>query len=250
MIKIGIAGVGEKDIPELIKNNVLAGEVEFVRQVYLTNEKAKQLGEVANYNQFELSVHAPYFVNLNSEKKEIIHASMQRILQSCERGAFMGAKNIVFHAGYYGEIAKKETFENIRQRILEMKDFIKEKKWNVQLCPETMGKINVFGSWEEIKELVKETKCGFCMDFAHMKARNFGKVDFEEYVKEIKNFEHVHCHYSGIEWNNGGEKKHLVIDMKEANHLFELLKEHKVNCTIINESADPYSDAVKMAKIV
>ncbi len=250
MIKIGIAGVGPEDIPELVKQNVLAGEVEFVRQIYMTNEKAKALAQVANYNNFELSIHAPYYVNLNSEKKEIVHASKERILTSCERAQHMGAKNVVFHAGYYGEISKKESFENIRQRILEMKDLIKEKKWDVQLCPETMGKINVFGSWEEIKDLVKETKCGFCMDFAHMKARNFGKIDFEEYVKEIKTFEHVHCHYSGIEWNNGGEKKHLVVDMKEAAKLFALLKEHKVNCTIINESVDPYGDAVKMAKII
>lgn len=250
MIKIGVAGVGPEDIPNLVKNNVLAGEVEFVRQIYMTNEKAKKLGEVANYNNFELSIHAPYYINLNSDKKEIVHASVQRILDSCERGEYMGAKNIVFHAGYYGEINKKDSYENIKQRILEIKDKIKEKKWKVQLCPETTGKINVFGSWEEIKDLVKETKCGFCIDFAHIKARNFGKIDFEDYVKEIKHFEHVHCHYSGIEWNNGGEKKHLNVDMKEAVKLFALLCEYKINCTIINEGVDPYGDAVKMAKIV
>ena len=250
MIKISVAGVSEQDIPELVQNNILAGEVEFVRQIYLSNEKAKILGQVANYNQFQLSIHAPYYINLNSGKKEVIQASKERILTCCERAHYLGAKNVVVHAGFYGEVSKQESFENIKQGILEIKDIIKEKKWNVQLCPETMGKINVFGSWEEIKELVKATKCGFCMDFAHMKARNFGKVDFEDYVKELKDFEHVHCHYSGIEWNNGGEKKHLVIDFKEALKLFALLKEYKINCTIINESADPFGDAVKLAKLI
>jgi len=250
MIKIGVAGVSEQEIPELVLNNIFAGEVEFVRQIYLTNEKAKILGQAANWKNFDLSIHAPYFINLNSEKKDIVHASKERILSSCERAHNMGAKNVVFHPGYYGERGKLETYENIKQRILEMQEVITEKKWNVKLCPETMGKINVFGSWEETKELVKQTGCGFCMDFAHMKARNFGDIDFEDYVKELKEYEHVHCHYSGIEWNKGGEKKHLVIDFKEALKLFALLKEYKINCTIINESADPFGDAVKLAKLI
>ncbi|MBS3072297.1 TIM barrel protein [Candidatus Pacearchaeota archaeon] len=250
MIKIGIAGVSEQEIPELVLNNIFAGEVEFVRQIYLTNEKAKILGQAANWKNFDLSIHAPYYINLNSDKKEIIQASIQRILTCCERAHHMSAKNVVFHPGYYGKISKLETYENIKQRILEMKDVNKDKKWNVKLCPETMGKINVFGSWEETKELVKQTGCGFCMDFAHMKARNFGDIDFEDYVKELKEYEHVHCHYSGIEWNKGGEKKHLVIDFKEALKLFALLKEYKINCTIINESADPFGDAVKLAKLI
>ncbi|MCX6750549.1 MAG: hypothetical protein NTZ83_03760, partial [Candidatus Pacearchaeota archaeon] len=80
-----------------------------------------------------------------------------------------GAKSIVFHSGFYGkDFAKaktpeekkkieEETFQNIKKRITEMMEIIKEKKWKVELCPETMGKINVFGSIEEISRLVKET---------------------------------------------------------------------------------------------
>ena len=250
MIKIGVAGVSEQEIPELVLNNIFAGEVEFVRQIYLTNEKAKILGQAANWKNFDLSIHAPYFINLNSEKKDIVHASKERILSSCERAHNMGAKNVVFHPGYYGERGKLETYENIKQRILEMQEVITEKKWNVKLCPETMGKINVFGSWEETKELVKQTGCGFCMDFAHMKARNFGDIDFEDYVKKIKKFKHVHCHYSGIHWTDKGEKNHELVDMKEAKELLSLLVKHKVNCTIICESPDSFGDVLKMNKIL
>lgn len=253
MIKIGIAGIGNglENIPLFVKKGIIAGEVEFVRQVYMkSNDKAKEIGVLAKKEGFDLSVHAPYFVNLNSHEKVKVDASIKRILDSCERGHHMGAKNIVFHSGYYGKDSKEDTFETIKGRLLKIQDKIKDQKWDVTLCPETMGKINVFGSFDEIMGLVKEVKCGFCMDFAHMKARHLGSVNFEEYVKKIKKFKHVHCHYSGIEWTDKGEKKHIPVDMKEAKELVGLLKKHKVNCTIICESPETFDDTIKLNKLI
>jgi len=250
MIKIGVAGIsnGLDTIPGFIKRGIVAGEVEFVRQIYMKNDKAKQVGKLAKQEGFELSVHAPYFVNLNSAEKVKVDASIKRIVDSCERASHLGAKNVVFHSGYYGKDSKEKTFEVIRDKLLKIKD--KVKKFDVVLCPETMGKINVFGSFDEIMGLVKEVKCGFCMDFAHMKARHLGNLDFEDYVKKIKKFKHVHCHYSGIEWTDKGEKRHKLVDMKEAKVLLGLLKKHRVNCTVICESPDPLSDVLKMNKIL
>lgn len=252
MIKIGVAGIGNglDTIPLFVKKGVLAAEVAFVRQIYMDNITAKRVGALARDLKFSLSVHAPYFVNLNSDDKKKVNASMYRILQSCERAHYLGAKNVVFHAGYFGKMSKEETYENIKNRILEMKEKVKAKGWNVNLCPETMGKINVFGSFEEIMELVKDTKCAFCVDFAHMKARSVGKIDFEDLVKKLKGFKHVHGHYSGIEYGDKGEKRHILTPQKEAKELLGLLHKYKVNCTIINESPNPLSDVLMMNKIL
>lgn len=52
----------------------------------------------------------------------------------------------------------------------------------MELCPEIMGKVNVFGSIDEITDLVKDTGCGFCIDFAHVLAR-YGEHKFEDIKK-------------------------------------------------------------------
>ncbi|MBT4174246.1 TIM barrel protein [archaeon] len=250
MIKIGVAGIGNgiDTIPELVKRDIVAGEVAFVRQVYMNNQKAKEIGAVAKKLKFGLSVHAPYYINLNSVDKKIVNASMFRIAQSCERGHYLGAKNIVFHPGYLGKMSREETYENIRLRLLKLKD--KVSRWKVVLCPETAGKINVFGSLDEILGLVKDVKCGFCLDFAHMKARSLGEIEFSEVVKKVRKFKHIHCHYSGIEWTDKGEKRHVLTNPKEAKELLSVLKKYKVNCTIINESPNPVNDVLMMNGIL
>ncbi len=250
MIKIGVAGIGngKEVIPELVDKGIFAGEVEFVRQVYMNNQNAKEIGGVARKFKFDLSVHAPYYINLNSDDKKKVHASMFRIVQSCERGYYLGAKNIVFHPGYLGKMSREETYENIRLRLLELKERVS--KWKVVLCPETAGKINVFGSFDEILSLVKDVKCGFCLDFAHMKARTFGEIEFSEIAKKVRGFKHVHCHYSGIEWGPKGEIRHVMTSEKEAKELLGVLKRYKVNCTIINESPNPVKDVLMMNSIL
>jgi len=55
--------------------------------------------------------------------------------------------------------------------IIEMMEVVKENKWDVELCPEVMGKKNVFGSIDEIGGLVEATGCGACIDIAHVLAR-------------------------------------------------------------------------------
>ena len=42
---------------------------------------------------------------------------------------------------------------------------------------------DVFGSIDEISRLVNETGCSFCLDFAHILARD-KKVDYEK-IKEL-----------------------------------------------------------------
>ena len=155
MIKIGVGGIGNglDTLPLFVSKGIMAAEVAFVRQVYMNNQAAKRIGALAKDLKFSLSVHAPYYINLNSDDDKKVKASMFRILQSCERAYHLGAKNVVFHAGYFGKMSKEETYENIKSRILELK--ARAKKWKVNLCPETMGKINVFGSYDEIMALVK-----------------------------------------------------------------------------------------------
>ncbi len=88
-IRLGPAGVpiacngssidGVNCVKEL---GLQAMEIEFVRGVKMSLALAKQLGETAKSSDIELSIHAPYFINLASAEKEKIAASKVRILDS------------------------------------------------------------------------------------------------------------------------------------------------------------------------
>lgn len=263
-IKIGPSGLGgisesEEVLKEFDKLNFGICEVAFTHSIYMNKEQGEKVGKFAKENHIELSIHAPYFVNLNSEEKPKVHASMQRILKCCEIGHSLGAKSIVFHPGYYGKEFQKaktpeekkkveeETFQNIKKRILEMNEIIKEKKWGVELCPETMGKINVFGSVEEISRLVKETGCSFCIDFAHILARE-KKVDYEK-IKRLFPQKEWHCHFSGIEYTEKGERNHINLKKEQWKELFDNLPKDK-NMAIVCESPDRIGDCVEGLKIL
>jgi deoxyribonuclease-4 len=252
-IRAGPGGIGtpaELGLDEIHKAGLKAAEVEFVRQVYMDNKRAKEVGDYAKKLDIILSIHAPYYVNLNSEDKKILDASRSRILKSVERGHHMGASYVVFHPGYYGMMGKEETYQNVKAQVLMMMDEIRSNGWKTKIAAETMGKVNVFGNLDEVLNLVKETGCFFCMDFAHMIARNQGTIDYEEIFGKLKPFKQLHCHFSGIEWTDKGEKNHIVTPKKWMEELVGYLKKYKKEVVIINESPDPLNDSVKLMKLV
>src|SRR4030043_363206 len=187
-IKFGPAGIGGlKDAPEILKRyhkyGIKAAEIPFTYQVWIKNkEDANKIKKLSQEFDIELSIHAPYWINLNSAENKKIEESKKRILRCCEVADWLDVKRVVFHCGYYGKMSHEETFENIKQGIIKMLEIIKKNKWDVTLCPEIIGKKNVFGSIEEISRLTKESGCSFCIDFAHVLAR-YGKYKIEELKK-------------------------------------------------------------------
>ena len=255
MIRIGPAGIGgvneaPKNLEYYHRLGIKACEIAFTYNVYMTNKQAEGIGKIADQFDVSLSIHAPYYINLNSAEKEKIEQSKKRILDCCERANYLGAKCVVFHAGFYGKSTKEETYNIIKENVVEMLDVIKKNDWKVKLTPETMGKINVFGSLEEIFRLVKETKCFFCVDFAHLKAYTQGTLSYEKMCEQIKDFNDIHAHFSGIEYGMKGEKNHILTSEKEIEKLGEAIKKNKIkNITIINESPSPIEDAEKTINI-
>ena len=57
-------------------------ELEFVRSVNISKEKAPDVKMTAAGENVILTCHAPYFINLNSSEKEKVEASIGRILNS------------------------------------------------------------------------------------------------------------------------------------------------------------------------
>lgn len=256
MIGFGPAGLGpvntaEKVLEHYHKLGLKACEIAFTYSVYIKPDEAEMIGKKAKELGIELSIHAQYWVNLNSDEKEKREATKKRILDCCAIGEKLGAKVVVFHPGFYTNKGKteedrKKSFEIIKQGILEIMEVIKDNKWKIKIAPETMGKVNVFGSLEEISRLVKETGCSFCIDFAHILARE-KKRDYDK-VKKLFPGKEWHCHFSGIEYGDLGEKNHIPTGKDNWKELLSNLPKDK-EIRIINESPEMVDDSVEGLKL-
>jgi len=250
-IRFGPAGLGSvktaiETLEKYSKMGFKACEIAFTYGVYIKDRKdAKKIGQKAKELEINLSIHAPYYVNLNSSEKSKIEATKKRILDCCEIGEILGAEVVVFHPGYYGE-NRQGAYENIRKGIIDIMNEIKSKGWKIKLAPETMGKINVFGSVEEISSLVKDTGCAFCLDFAHILARD-KSVDYEK-IKKLFPQKNWHIHFSGIIYGEKGEKSHKKTETSDWKNLIKNLQRDK-EITIINESPDMIQDSIEGIKI-
>jgi deoxyribonuclease-4 len=267
MIRIGPAGVpicskdrstigGIKTVKQLGLN---AMEIEFVRQVYVDNKAAEKIGKVAKQLDVELSVHAPYFINLCSEDRAKLGASKQRILQSCERAHWMGAGIVVFHPGFYGKLTKEQAFDRVKSACEDMIDKMKEKGIDVLLGPETMGKQTTFGTLDELIDLAKQVK-GLVpvIDWAHLYARAGGQLNFGAVFDSLKTLglKHYHCHVTCVHFisagpGKGNERYHLTLDKKRPDFkpLIEEIKKRKLDITLISESPVLEKDALVLKRM-
>ncbi|ENO12019.1 endonuclease IV [Thermoplasmatales archaeon SCGC AB-539-C06] len=209
----GTSGLGyEEGLQRCKELKLKAMEVEFTYGVRMSNPEAKKIGDIAKKLGIRLSVHAPYYINLASKEKAKIEASKKRILQSCERAHYLNASPVVFHAGFYQGRDKEEVYKVIKEEIIDLQKTIKKKKWKVKIAPETTGKKSQFAGLDSLLRLRKETGCEICVDFAHLYARNAGKMYYDEIFKKIRTLPHIHCHFSGITYTEKGERSHKLLD--------------------------------------
>jgi len=251
-ILIGPAGSGGrghlKGIEEAARLGLDCLEIEFTYGVRMKAEMAETVGALADRHGLILSVHAPYYINLASYEADKLAASRKRILDSCHRAHLMGARNVVFHAGFYQKRTPRETYRIVRDQILELQQQIRKSGWQVTLCPEITGKASQFGSTDELLALMEDTGCGLTVDFAHLYARNQGRIDYDALMPALP--QAFHAHFSGIEYTAKGEKKHIRTQPAFFKPLLEALLHHAKAVTLINESPEPFEDAVMMKTIL
>jgi len=269
MLCIGTAGT-PMSTPKS-KNSTIAGiervrelgldamELEFVRGVYInTEEKAKEVKETAVKNNIKLSVHAPYFINLNSTENIVIKQSIERIMQSVEAGYLCGAESIVIHSAFYGKGDPFNAYDIVKNNFEIMSDEIDNLGYKIKLRPELMGKQSQFGSLDELIKLSNDVKNVLpCIDFGHFIARYGEKSNnYESFcnvlerMKEIKKenvLKNMHIHFSDIEFTEKGERRHLVFDegTLKWKDMVRAWKEYKIEGIVICESPNIEVDALK-----
>lgn len=236
-------------------------EVEFVRGVRMGKETAILVKEASEKADVELSVHGPYYINLNSPEDEKVRASRKRIIDSAIIGGLSGARDIVFHPGFYMKNSHQTVYSRIKKELESIIEDLDSRGCRAILRPETTGKKSQFGELDELLSLSRELDNIFpCFDFSHIYARERGAVnDYESFTRILektenslgkKGIENMHIHVSGIEYSKAGERRHLLLEKSSFNYLglLEALKDFGVEGKLICESPNLEDDALKLQK--
>lgn len=249
MITLATPGFSKDFVEFVVKKGFKAAEIEFVRSIYLkTDEKISEVRKLAEENGVKLSIHAPYFLNLASINKNTLEKSKKIIIECCKVGDKLGVEYVCFHPAFYQGRDPEEVYSIVLDSVKEIKSEIDKLGLKVKLAPELMGKKSQFGSLDELLRLMKDVKeISLTVDFAHYLAR-YGEINYDEVVSKLP--KRFHAHFSGIEYSDKGEVRHLPIDVKAFRKLVEALVKYDKDVTIVCESSDFLNDLIKMQKIL
>lgn len=234
-------------------------ELGWVQSVRVSEDTCGLICATCKDNDFFLSVHAPYFINLNGSSDEW-PKSKKRLMDAAYYGNMAGATDIIFHPGSYFGQPIDEVLERSIGRLRECVEELRAAGNPVTLRPETMGKAAMLGSLEDTLKMSQAIQgVEPCLDFAHLHARiGDGSMNSkEEWLAVLNSYtqflgkaalRRLHIHMSGIKYGEKGEKEHLPLAESDFNliGLFKAL--HDMDCAgrILCESPEMEEDALLM----
>jgi deoxyribonuclease IV len=239
-----------------------AYELAWVQSVRISESTCEVIKNHAAANHVVLSVHAPYYINLNADDEEW-PKSRKRLTDAAYFGYLAGATDIVFHPGSYFNRPPEEVLQKVIPRLEGVAEELIGKNVKVTLRPETMGKSATLGTLDDIYAMHQKIQNVLpAVDFAHLHARRGDgslntfdewSIVLEKYLKVLGSgyASKFHIHLSGIEYTQKGEKNHLPISESDLNikELFKALKKFHITGRIMCESPILEEDALLMKKI-
>jgi deoxyribonuclease-4 len=200
-------------------------------------------GEIAKELDVQLSLHAPYYMDLLSHE-EISEKSFDHLKWSLTIGRTMGARRVVSHTGFYRGNKKDSLMsaQKIYSRIT--KEFSHEQGFPY-VGVETAGKPELFGTTAELISLAKKIPgVEPILNFPHVHSLAGGSLtdiaSFEAVITEYAKYAKgdLYTEFSGVEHKDGSEIKMTAIkhgDLKFET-LSEYLQDYSGDMTIISMS--------------
>lgn len=277
MIKFGPSGLCAQFAEQGYKHTVQAGawlrdlgldcfEYSFGRGVQIKADTAKEIGDEFSKCGIEISVHAPYFINLATQEDEKAQNNHRYIMDSLAALKSFGGQRCVFHPGSPLKASRQEAMDTLLKRfetVLQLKE--QNGYGDLLLCPETMGKKAQLGDLEEVIQMCKigDNNIVPCIDFGHLNSREcglyFSKDDYKRTIDRLletlgeSKVDRMHVHFSKIQYTSNGELRHLTFDDNvygpDYEPLMEVFYEYRLNPYIVCESAGTQTrDALAMKK--
>lgn len=171
----------------------------------------------------ELTLHGP-FLDLNPMAFDSLvqEATRVRYEQTYEAGRKLGAKKIIFHAGY---IPSVYFLEGWAERMVDFYErFLENKSDEIEILME-----NVLdplpGPIRKVAEGISHPAFGICLDIGH--AHCYSEVPVEQWISELFPYiRHLHLHD-----NLGNQDSHLALGAGSINldPVRELMEKRAVN---------------------
>ncbi len=264
MIKFGPSGTGSLfeeegfsktiDVPAWLKAKGLdLYEYSFGRGVRMGEETAKIYGAEFAKHGIEISVHAPYFINLATCEEDKAANNHRYIKESLIALKNLGGKRCVFHPGSPLKMPRGKAMDLLMQRLdTLLADLYESGLSDTMLAIETMGKQAQLGDVDEIIRMVNRDKMLYpCIDFGHLNARTGGTLkSYDDYKAVLEKFidgvgydkvNNMHVHFSKIEYSAKGEVRHLTFEDDvygpEFEPLAQALFDLNLSPYIVSESA-------------
>ena len=207
-------------------------ELAWVQGVRVGEAACAAIKQTAEELGVALSVHAPYYINLNGADEKWPRLRTY-LMDAAHYGNLAGATDIIFHPGTYFGRPADEVLKVVLPRLQGCVEELRAAGNPVMLRPEISGKAAMLGSLADVLEMARAILGVIpCIDFAHLHARlGDGAMNtYAEWVSSLDLYrqslgddamQHMHIHLSGIAYGPKGEKNHLV--MEEADLDFKNL---------------------------
>jgi deoxyribonuclease-4 len=237
-------------------------ELAWVQGVRVSETTCAAIKQTAAEAGMALSVHAPYYINLNGDEEKWPRLR-KYLMDAAHFGNLAGATDIIFHPGTYFGHSPEEVLRVIIPRLQGCVNELLRDGNLVTLRPEISGKAAMLGSLSDVLEMAKAIPGIFpCIDFAHLHARlGDGTMNsYDEWITMLalykqslgKNaLKNMHIHLSGINYGPKGEMNHLVMEEADLDfrNLMRALYDTGVQGRIMCESPVLEVDALKFRQI-
>lgn len=237
-------------------------ELGWVRSVRVSEKTCVEIKETSQEQDVAISVHAPYFINLNADDEEW-PKSRKRLMDAAHYGHLAGATDIIFHPGSYFQRPPEEVLPIAIPRLEGCLEELRAAGNPVNMRPESMGKSAMLGSLEDTLQMSAEIPgVEPCLDFAHLHARpGDGSMNtYEEWSQVLEAvgealgqsaLHDLHVHLSGIQYGEKGEREHLPLEEADLDlrAIFRALHSFDCKGRILCESPVMEDDALIMKNL-
>jgi deoxyribonuclease IV len=228
--------------------------------VRMSDAAADRIAAARRECGLELTVHAPYYVNL-AGSAEIVERSHVRLVTTGRQGARCGAKSFCFHAGFMQGRLPALAAEGVEARLGAVVAELRREGVTIDVRPELTGKPSQLGSFEEILGWsVAVDGIHPCIDFSHQYARHQGRFNrYEEFAAMLDQLkktlgraalQRMHVHISGIEFGPKGERRHLPLKESKFRYreLLRALKDANASGWVVAETPAMEEDALRLQR--
>ncbi len=203
----------------------------------------------------DLTLHAPYYVDFfgSPDSRE---QSTRQIQWSGVLAQGLGARMAVTHLGFYGPGDRADSVQALTEIVTDLAKWLSSySKGKVRLAIEPSGHPDVFGSREEVLELIRRAKGTVpVLNLPHLAARERRNFETAEELEPVlREFVAatdgpLYLNFSGVEFYGPGEFRLTPIKrgLVKFDPVAELLAERDYDVTVISSSPLLEHDAMYM----